>query len=27
LLGLITLGRGMLPFAAHVHAWAGGSPG
>jgi hypothetical protein len=27
LLGLVTLGRGMLPFAAHVHAWAPGSPG
>ena len=27
LLGLITLGRGMLPSDAHVHAWAGGSPG
>jgi sulfite exporter TauE/SafE len=28
LLGLITLGRGVLPHAAHVgHAWAIGSPG
>ena len=27
LLGLITLGRGVLPFAAHVHALPGGSPG
>jgi uncharacterized protein len=27
LLGLITLGRGILPFAAHVHAWPGGAPG
>ena len=28
LLGLITLGRGVLPFAAHVgHAWATGSGG
>ena len=27
LLGLITLGRGVLPFDAHLHAWAGGSPG
>jgi sulfite exporter TauE/SafE len=26
-LGLITLGRGVLPFAAHVHALPGGSPG
>jgi len=27
LLGLITLGRGVLPFAAHVHAWSEGRPG
>jgi sulfite exporter TauE/SafE len=26
-LGLITLGRGVLPFAAHVHALAQGGPG
>jgi hypothetical protein len=27
LLGLITLGRGILPFAAHVaHSWPGGYP-
>jgi sulfite exporter TauE/SafE len=27
LLGLVTLGRGILPFAAHVaHGWPGGHP-
>ena len=27
LLGLITLGRGVLPFGAHLHAFPHGSPG
>lgn len=27
LLGLITLGRGVLPFAAHIHALPEGAPG
>ena len=27
LLGLITLGRGVLPFDAHLHAFPHGSPG
>ena len=27
LLGLITLGRGVLPFGAHLHAFPQGSPG
>ena len=27
LLGLITLGRGVLPFSAHLHAFPHGSPG
>ena len=26
LLGMITLGRGILPFAAHAHGWLGGHP-